>query len=54
MSFNLIGCSFSVLELPPPLFPAERFRIDTNECRGQAFPRPDKLCLSDALSRHVV
>jgi hypothetical protein len=40
MSFNFIGCSFSVLELPPRLFPTERFRIDTNECHGQAFPQP--------------
>jgi uncharacterized membrane protein YhaH (DUF805 family) len=39
MSFNLIGCSFFVSELPPPLFPTERFRIDTNESRGEAFQR---------------
>ena len=38
MSFNLIGCSFFVLELPPPWFRRSDFRIDTNECRGQAFP----------------
>jgi hypothetical protein len=39
MSFNFIGCSFSVLELPPRLFPTARLRIDTNEPRGQAFQR---------------
>jgi hypothetical protein len=50
MSFNLIGCSFFVLELPPPLFPTERFRIDTNESRGEAFqPFLRKLCHGDAV-----